>query len=669
MSDKRHITAEDLNRIRVVTEVRISPAGGRIVYTVQEANTAEDKYRVNLYEVPTDGGESRPLTHGDQKNTDPVFSPDGKLLAFVSDRSGKSQIWILPVDGGEARKVTDQPDGSIRGLAFSPDSGRLAFVFGKKDVDEKDARTEEEKKKIQRAKNAPRVIRRMRYKEEGTGFLPKERDHVWVSSVRDSETTQITRGPYDNDAPVWSRDGKSITFASNRSEDPDFDLNRVDFWEVSASGGEPARIPTPEGWCQFPQYSPDGGRVAYLGNDYPEDTWGWRNLQVWTTAEGSAKCLTGDHDRSYGNLTIGDMRGAFDGGPGPRWSSDGRWIYAAYSDWGCTHLAAVPGEGGEPKVLVGGDLDIISFDISSDGKRAALLISEPIGPGDVFACTLDGDRAGPLERLTRVNDALFSEVEPITPEPFRFESSAGIELQGWVMKPPGFSPKEKHPLILQIHGGPHGQYGNVFFHEFQLLAAQGYVVFYMNPRGSQGYGEDFAGAINADWGNKDYDDIMDALDALLREGYVDEARMGVAGGSYGGYMTNWIIGHTDRFKAAVTMRSVTNLESMFGSSDFGFELRREFGGPPWENREGYRRMSPINYVDKMNTPLLIIHSEEDHRCPVEQAEQLYAALRSMKKDVLFVRYPGEGHGLSRGGSPEHRVHRLGQVLTWFKEHL
>ncbi|MCZ6689180.1 MAG: S9 family peptidase [Planctomycetota bacterium] len=670
MTGKRRITAEDLNRLSVLTEVRISPDGERVAYTVQEAWVEEDKYRSNIYLVPATGGESVAFTHGDHQNTSPCFSRDGKWLAFVSDRSGKPQIWAMPTSGGEPRQLTSRPDGVISGPEFSPDGDRIVFVFRQKDVDEKDAKTDEEKKAIQRAKNAPRVVTRLRYKEEGWGFVPKERDHLWVVSVADGETKQITDGPYDHMGPHWSPDGKEILFAANRAEDPDFELNGIDIWTIPAEGGDVRKLPTQNGPASMPAFSADGKQVAYMGHSHPGDTWGMRNDRIWTTRPGGSQtCLTEDIDRPFGDWTIGDLRGAFHGGPPPSWSSDGKWIYAVLSDRGNTHLVVLPSSGGASKMLVGGNLDVAGYDVSADGKRAALLIIEPLGPGDVFSCAIDGDQAGATERLTHLNEGLLAELDLPEPEPFQFKNSDDITVDGWVIKPPGFSHGKKHPMIFQIHGGPHGQYGNIFFHEFQLLAAEGYVVYYTNPRGSQGYGEAFASAIDADWGNKDYKDVMEAVDAIVAEGYVDESRMGIAGGSYGGYMTNWVIGHTDRFKAAVTMRSVTNLESMFGSSDFGFELRNEFGGFPWENREGYRSMSPITYVDKINTPLLIIHSEEDHRCPIEQAEQLYAALRSMKREVVFIRYAAEGHGLSRGGSPAHRLHRLNHVVSWFKEHL
>jgi dipeptidyl aminopeptidase/acylaminoacyl peptidase len=326
---------------------------------------------------------------------------------------------------------------------------------------------------------------------------------------------------------------------------------------------------------------------------------------------------------------------------------------------------AVPAGGGGAVNLVEGDHQICAFHVTPDGRRAALVMADPVNPGEVYALDLEGDRAGTPRCLTDLNADLFAEVQVLEPERLRIKSSDDITVEGWVLKPPGFSKERKHPLILQIHGGPHAQYGSVLFHEFQVLAGLGYVVLYMNPRGSQGYGEDFARAINEAWGDRDYMDLMEAVDAILEEGYIDEKRMGVAGGSYGGYMTNWIVGHTDRFAAAVTMRSVVNMESFFGSSDFGFEMRNELGGAPWQRRELYRKLSPITYVENIKTPLLIIHSEQDHRCPIEQAEQLYAALRALKREVLFIRYPEEGHGLSRGGKPEHRVDRLQRIIEWF----
>ena len=672
MAEKRGITAEDLLRLRILTEARISPDGERIAFVVQEAIPEEDCYRRNIYLVPTAGGEPVAFTQGDHGNGAVCWSPDSRHIAFVSDRAKRPQIYLMPVGGGEARAVTEMPDGAISTPVFSPDGSRIAFVFRTKDFDEHAADGEAAKKALEREKQKARVITRLRFKEEGWGFLPRVRDQIWTVDVATGVARPVTSGPYDVEtSPRWSPDGKRILFTSNREEEPDFDLNGIDLWTVDADGGgEPRRLPTQPGPCWNAAWTRDGKAVVYLGHEHPDDTWGFRNSRLWWTTEGGEpRCLTASVDRPFGDYTISDTRGAFSMGAPPYVSTDGEWVYAQLSDDGSTHLAAVPIQGGDATRVVGGDRQVVEFTLDAGGRRAALVIADATNPGEVYTCSLDGATCRDLRRLTDLNASLFSEVAVLEPERVAFENDDGVEVHGWVLKPPGFDGSRKHPLIFQIHGGPYAQYGHTFFHEFQVLASLGYVVLYTNPRGSQGRGEAYAKAIHENWGDRDYADCMQAVDILLARGYVDEARMGVAGGSYGGYMTNWIVGHTDRFRAAVTMRSVTNIETMFGSSDFGFETAREFGGMPWESLEEYRRMSPISYVDRITTPLLIIHSENDLRCPIGEAEQLYMALRARRQDVLFVRYPGEGHGLSRGGKPEHRIDRLGHIVKWFEDRL
>ncbi len=310
----------------------------------------------------------------------------------------------------------------------------------------------------------------------------------------------------------------------------------------------------------------------------------------------------------------------------------------------------------------------MSASLVRHGKGAALAIADSLNPGDLYVLS-ELKPGAPLRKRTALNQELLGELALSEPEDFEFKGAGGTEVQGWLLKPSSFDRKKKYPLILEIHGGPHGQYGHAFFHEFQLLAAQGYVVLYTNPRGSQGFGEGFTREILNDWGNLDYQDIMAGVDAVLKQGFINEKRMGVCGGSYGGYMTNWVVGHTNRFRAAITMRSVTNLYSMAGTSDIGYEDHRKFGAHPWEDPERFWKMSPLSYVKNIKTPLLIIHSEDDRRCPIEQAEQLYLFLKAQKREVEFLRFPEETHELSRSGRPDRRVIRLEHIIRWFEKYL
>lgn len=640
---RRFITPEDLQAFRFVGDPQISPEGGRFLYTVKVVEG--EKYPQHLW-VDEDQ-----LTVGQVTDRMPRWSPDGKRIAFARTKDEETQVWLLPVSGGEPRPLTALPPGKISALEWSPDGGRLAIVFHKDPAPE-----------LKKEKKQPilRHITRLRYREEGVGFLDGERDHVHIVWVGDRRTVQLTEGDWDDAHPAWSPDGLWIAFASNRLPDADARLLEVDLWVVPAGGGEPRKLPKPPGPASFPRWSPDGKQIAFLGHDKPESTWGATNTHVWCVpANGAqpARDLLAGFDRTCEDVVLTDTKAAHGAGQGPVWSPDGKEIFFIASDSGSCHLHKVPAAGGTPRRLTDGAREVMQF--SRAGSRFALTISEPLNIGDVYEFEDEGE----LRRRTFLNRTLFEDLRLSTPEPL----DAGVP--GWLLKPPNFNAQVKYPLLLYIHGGPRAMYGNAFFHEFQVLAARGYVVLYPNPRGSQGYGEKFADAIKSDWGNLDYQDLMGAVDQAVRLPYVDSSRLGVCGGSYGGYMTNWIVGHTDRFKAALTERCVSNLYSFYGTSDFGYDDFREFTYHAYENPEHFAKLSPITYVKNIRTPLLILHSEGDLRCPIEQAEQLYAMLKSMKREVELLRFPEENHDLSRAGRPDRRLARLEFILRWWEKHL
>jgi len=383
----------------------------------------------------------------------------------------------------------------------------------------------------------------------------------------------------------------------------------------------------------------------------------------------SATCLTQNFEGTFQDWTNSDM-GDEHLSPAPAWSADGSTLYALASHRGASRVFAIAtsGAGTKPPTITPGEVHTREFSIDQSASKMALLIASPTRVQEIFVrSTSPGSE---LRRLTAFNDALLSELELSTPEYMPYTGADDWPMDGWIMKPRDFDPSRKYPLIVEIHGGPATQYGYGFFHEMQLLMAAGYVVLYTNPRGSCGYGREFSLAVRGAWGEKDSLDIMAGVDALLQKGFIDEQRMGVTGGSYGGFMTNWLIGHTDHFKVAVTDRSVTNLASDFGSCDLGWTFADdELDTTPWENLDRYMRMSPITYIKNIHTPLLIIHSEQDLRCSVEQAEQLFASLKYLGREVLFVRFEGQSHGLSRGGHPKLRLERLRHILGWFEKYL
>jgi len=670
---KHPISAKDLYRLQLITDCQISPDGGCVVYCVQRVDQKTEKKHSNLWVVSTErrGGRfrrPRQFTYGDQADSRPRWSPDGTQIAFISNRKDEEQpqIHIIPSDGGEAHPLTDLK-GEFGAFEWSPDGRQLVCQFRKKDQEVIEREADEQKKKLG---VVSRHITRVFFKLDGTGFLPKERWHLWTIDARTGKARPLTDSEvYDEQEPRWSPDGKEIVFWSNRSPDPDLDPDAIDLFVIPAGGGEPRKIETPVGPKEKPVFSPDGKWVAYLGREGRGEE--WRNTSMWIVpADGSGEVrnLTKLFDVHVSSWTINDLPGDPPMTP-PTWSQDSRRLYFQVSRHGNTILQSVGLDGDESSLqTVVGDTGVVgAFTFDQAQTKLAYFQADMTNLGQVWVQDVG---TGTSRKLTRVNEYLLRARNLGEIEEVWFKGAAGNDLQGWILKPPGFDPAQKYPAILEIHGGPQVQYGNFFMHEFYFLAGHGYVVFFCNPRGGQGYGEAHAKAIWNNWGTADYDDLIAWTDFLQQQPYIDPDRMGVTGGSYGGYMTNWIIGHTDRFKAAVTQRSVSNLISMYGSSDYNWAFQYEFGDqPPWENLENYWRQSPMKHIGNAKTPTLVIHSEEDLRCDMEQDEQVYVALKKLGVDTEMVRFPDEPHGLSREGRTDRRIQRLEHIARWFDRYL
>ena len=652
MSPARGMVPEDLTRILFVTDPQVSPDGRRIAFVVTSLSDERDEYLSNIWIVDAAGGAPRRFTAGPRRDFEPRWSPDGARLAFLSERAPKDklQLYVMPADGGEPTKLTALEHG-VSSLAWSPDGSRLAFVStvgGQREPD-----SEEQKRKSRPA----RVITSVKYRFNGEGFVYDRRPHVFVVSTDDSTPVQITDGDFIDADPTWSPDGDSIVFASARHAERDDD-DAIDLWRAPAKGGTPQRLTATTGPIMLPAFSPDGRSIAYLARP-AKNAYG-RNVRLYVIPSdgGGGTCLTSGLDRSCGALHVR-----------PLWSPDGRSIVVAAEDRGDVGLWRVPTSGSGPLArLVAGERALNGFSASADGRLLAFAASSPVAPAEVVTCRADG---GDERRLTELNRAWADTVALSAPERFRF-TRAGFELDVWVMRPAGFVAGQRYPTLLGIHGGPHAQYGHNFFDEFQVYAGAGYAVVYTNPRGGQGYGEAFAQAVIGDWGGGDYADVMAALDeAITRHSFIDPDRLGVLGGSYGGFLTSWTVGHTNRFKAACSERAVNCQYTMFGTSDIGHSFNVvELGGPmPWEDMARYIERSPLTYAKDIVTPLLIIHSEEDLRCPIEQGEQLFVALKKLRREVRFIRFPGENHEMSRSGKPRHRLERFRHILEWFGAYL
>ncbi|MEA1992810.1 MAG: S9 family peptidase [Euryarchaeota archaeon] len=664
MSDKkRSITAEDLYDLKLLSESRIAPDGKHIVFVVQRVDKKNEKKYSNLWIVPTDGGEAKQFTHGSQMDTHPRWSPDGSKIAFISNRDDEDQpqIYFIPFSGGEARKLTDLK-GAFETFEWSPSGKKLVCQFRKKDKEAIEREKDKQKKKLG---VVSRRITRVFYKEDGKGYLPKERWHLQTVDTITGETTQLTDGEYDEVEPSWAPDGKRIVFWTNRSESPDLDPDAIDIFTVPAEGGELEKIETPVGPKSSPRFSPDGKWIAYFGHKEKNEP--WKLTRVWAVpAEGGeARNLTKEYDFNVASWTINDLPGSPEMMPST-WSGDSSKIYFQVTHHGNTVLKSVTLKGSVESVIDGTGV-VGSFTLDKEQSKLVYFHGNIKDPGQIWIKDMS---TGSSKKLTEINKELLESLNLGNIEEIWFKGADENDLQGWILKPPGFEKSKKYPSLLEIHGGPRVQYGNFFMHEFYYLAAQGYVVYFCNPRGGQGYGEEHSRSIWNNWGSVDYEDLMAWTECMKEKQYIDPKRMGVTGGSYGGYMTNWIIGHTDRFKAAVTQRSVSNLISMWGSSDFNWAFQHEFGKmPPWENLENYWQQSPMKYIGNTKTPTLIIHSENDLRCAIEQSEQVFIALKYLGVDTEMIRFPDEPHGLSRGGRTDRRIERLRHMKRWFDRYL
>jgi dipeptidyl aminopeptidase/acylaminoacyl peptidase len=664
----RSITAEDLYRINIPSGMRLSPDGQHIVYFLGRVERKTEKKYANLWIAPTESGQPRQFTFGDQGDFSPCWSPDGSQIAFLSNRGDKEklpQIYLIPFHGGEAHPLS-KVDGEINSLDWSPDGHRLLLSVRKVDAEELERQKDEQKKKLG---VVSRRYARLFYKLDGYGYLPQERQHLWTLDTRTGKVNQLTdHAVYDEYSPAWSPDGKWIAFCSNRSLDPDQTPDRTDIFLMPGTGGELRKIDTPVGGKGFLSFSPDGKWLAYYGTE-GEGQW-YKNTSLWIIpVDGSkpARNLTEAYDLHAESDTINDTGQPEQ--PLPIWSLDGQRIFFPVVLHGSSLLQSIGVDGGKPWVEIGPGGVAGNFSFDKQQRRIAYFYGKLDDPGQYHVRQLDvGQKTD--RPLTRLNRDLLDGIDLGQVEETWIKGPEGNDLQGWIIKPPGFDPAKKYPSILEIHGGPLTQYGNFFFHEFYFLAAHGYVVHFTNPRGGRGYGQAHAAAIWGRWGTVDYDDLMAWTDHVASQPFIDPARMGVTGGSYGGYMTVWIIGHTQRFKAAAAGRCVSNFVSMWGSSDFNWTYQQSINNKaPFEDVQAHWDCSPIKYIGNANTPTMVLHNEFDLRCPIEQGEQVFVALKRLGVDTEMVRFPDEFHGLSRTGRTDRRIARLNHILRWFDKYL
>ena len=659
----RAIIVDDEFNIKNVDDPQISADGAWVAYTVETEALKTDKSHTQIWMVPSAGGDAVAMTVDDETSTHPRWSPDGKYLAFLSGRNdGKTQIYLLNRQGGEAQKMTDTVQ-DVEDFAWSPDSKKMVLVLRDPKPEEVEEAKEKSKddsgddstdkgsdsKKSKTPK--PYVVDRYLFKVDEVGYLDRRRTHLYVFDIATKKMTQVTSGDFDDQSPAWSPDGKWLAFSSKRTlPDPDrnYDSNIFVVAADNTDKGEHlTQITTNAGAEAEPAWSSDGKWITYVTQLDPKLLdYATKHVAISPATGGAAKVLTKVFDRMAST---------------PRFSPDGKFIYFIADDDGTQNLCKVPVAGGDVTRVISGRLMLYAYTVAKNGAVAAA-ITTPERPVEVFTLNADG---GEPKRITQTNDALMAQLKLTMPEYVSFKSKDGTLVHGYLYKPLDYVAGKKYPAILRPHGGPVWSYYAEFTHLAQLFAANGYVVLFPNPRGSTGRGEDYAKAIFADWGNKDFRDDMAMVDYAIAQGLADPEKLGVGGWSYGGISTDFIITQTTRFKAAISGAGATKFDSMYGHDQYVLDYETELGRP-WEKRDVWDHVSMYWKVANVTTPTLFMGGEVDWNVPILGGEQMYQSLKSLGKETELVVYPGEYHGFK---TPTHLKDRLERYLSWYAHYV
>jgi dipeptidyl aminopeptidase/acylaminoacyl peptidase len=696
----RFITESDLFKFTWIADPQISPDGSTVVFVRVTVNEKENRYESSLFTVPVSGAESPRRLTSSIRDTSPRWAPDGKRIAFNraaasqssgTENAGKTQppqVFLLAMDGGEARPLTDVANGAGTPV-WSPDGKTIAFSSS----------TPEDKKPAEgEHKSDVKVVTRAVYRANGnpTYVEPEKHAHIFttsaVSDTSDTKPKQLTDGDFDEGDITWSRDSATIYFTSTRVPEAYYEAEDSDLYSVPATGGSIAKVASIEGTIGGLSLSPDGKRMAFVGTLHgnPVRSYSQPDLFVTDLAPGSApKNLTASYDFDVSSGIGGDQSAPRGRNLTPIvWSSDpstgsGRAdsLIVAVAEHGSANLKRVTIATGKVDPVSDEKQAISAYSATPDGSTIAAAISTQTNIGDLFvirgapergALQSDSRRpalSGPAQ-ITRVNNDLFKDIRQSEPEEIWYRTFDGKQVQGWILKPPDFDPSRRYPLILEIHGGPHSAYGNTYTHEFQWMAAKGYVVLFTNPRGSTSYGQDFGNIIQYHYPGDDYKDLMAGVDEVLKKGYVDANRLGVTGGSGGGLLTNWTITQTQRFKAAVAQRDIADWYGFWFTADFTLFQPTWFHKAPWEDPQDFAARSPITHVASVTTPLMLVLGDADYRTPpADGGEMMFRALKYRKIPTVMVRFPRETHELSRSGEPRHRVERLQHIVGWMDQWL
>jgi dipeptidyl aminopeptidase/acylaminoacyl peptidase len=636
------VKPEDYYSFEFAGDPHLSPDGRQVAYVVTTIDQAKNRRESALWAVRTDGQTPpRKLTAKGVSSNSPRWSPDGSRLAFISNRDGAAaQIWVLPLDGGEAQPLTQLKSG-IAAFQWSPDGKRIVATSRTGPTDDIP---------LASRKSDVRHYSHILYKFNDTGWYDDKRSHIWVIDAVSGGAKQITSGEDWNDAdPQWSPDSKKIAFVSDRSGKEFDDERNKDIWVIPADGGELLKISDHAHDDTMPRWSPDGTKIAFAGEEKVRQ---FPKLYVAPATGGPSQMVMQDLD-----LIPGDLR----------WGPGAGELRFETGYKGQNHMFRIDTGAKKLTQVTSGERAIHNVDAPRGAAWMVYLANDARHMDDVFLSTPDGKDE---KQLTHLNAKLWAGLDLVGVDRVAYKSTDGWDIDGFFMKPVGWEAGKTYPMIVSIHGGPAGQYGTDWDHEFQGYAAKGYAVFFCNPRGSTGYGEKFERGIVSNWGGMDYQDVMAGVDATLKKyPWVDANKLGVTGGSYGGYLTNWIVGHTNRFKAAVTLRGISNFISVDGTRDGAYGHAEDFKDFLFNDFEEYWNDSPLKYAKNVKTPILILHSDNDYRVPLEQGEQWFRALRRYGVNAEIVMFPRENHNLTRTGEPKHLVESLNWQLYWFDKYL
>jgi dipeptidyl aminopeptidase/acylaminoacyl peptidase len=630
--------------MRSVSEPQITKDAKSVIYVLGWSDKMTDQRWTNLWIVSGDGKDERPLTTGAFKDSEPRLSPDGTRLAYLSNRSGKTQIHVRWLDSSQEAQITDSQQAPSN-LVWSPDGkwiGYEARVPGKPDWNPKMP----EKPAGAKWADPPIIVTKLRWRENGVGLIQPGYSQIFAIPSTGGTPKQVSSGDYNHNGTfAWSADGKWIYASTNRIPDAEYSLEGGDIYAYSVDDGTVKQLTTRKGPDSDPVPSPGGKKIAYLGHDWKFQSYTVNHLYVMDADGKNTKNLTASLDR--------DVRA-------PHWSWDGKTLYFLVDDHGNTQLYSADPESGAVKELTKGVQQLSDFSLANN-LMAATVRTTPTEPGDIAMVPVY--REGPAVKLTHVNDSLMSQYQLGAVEELSYDSFDGKAMQGWIIKPPNFDSSKKYPFILDIHGGPHAMYGVGFQHEMQIQAARGYVVLYLNPRGSTGYGEEFGNIIHTKYPGDDFTDLMKGVDQMITKGYIDPKKLCVTGGSGGGLLTAWIIGHTDRFAAAVSQYPVTNWITQAGTADGGYvHSALWLKAFPWEQPQQFLEHSPIYYAKNFKTPTMVITGEADLRTPIAESEELYFALKAQKVPAVLVRVPDEFHGIR--GRNSHYIEKIEHIIAW-----